>query len=386
MRLNKMTLSIKIPKFKDILINLLLLMSILSYEKIIHNNFYDISLIFIFGIGIILFIISITNRDLNKEYYNQLINNKSIHLLALSLLFSSFFSSISLSLLNFRNFINVILLIISLYIFYLLIPLLIRKNMQDFLDRLALTITLVSFIGIYIYLYGNLFNYYPMYYRAASFMFDPNFFGSFAAVGVILCMKKSKKFILLGSINLIALYYSGSRGALLSLILSILIGYLFNEKINFKKMIIYILLVAITIILAYGLYDSGFFRSYQGSSGRDNLLQVSFSLIKEQPLWGYGNFSIPFKSAGATNSGSHNSIIDFTLRYGLIPLIIYIFIIFKSFILGVKNKTPIRVSLVIILLSINMNTIVISLGGLGGLSLIYTLFLGLSNINKRRIL
>lgn len=381
--MNIMDKSIKVPKLNDLMVGLLFLLCIFSYEKNIHKGYYDLILIIIFGIGVFLFITNIMKPKLNNLYCNQLIENKLIHIISLLLLISSFYSSISLSLLNFRSFLNTILLILSLYVFYLFIPLLIKEKLNRTLDLVLIFISIVSLIGIFIFIRGSILGYYPIYGRAASFMFDPNYYGSFAAIGVVLSMKKNRKYLFLGFINIIGLYFSGSRGAMLSLALSIVIGYFFHKGNKFKKFIVYLLIIALLFGMVFLLNKLGFFRSYQGTSGRDNLWQTSFELIRSQPLWGYGNFSSAFQGLGIGYSSSHNGLIDLALRYGLIPLLIYIIIIIKSFFKGVRNNVPIRIVLTIILLSVNMNTIVISLGGIGGLSLIYTIFLGSAAIYNK---
>ena len=116
-------------------------------------------------------------------------------------------------------------------------------------------------------------------------------------------------------------------------------------------------------------------------------MEIIIKLIYKEPIWGYGYGAVGdlLKDMGATNASSHNSYLDYIMMYGTPVFIINIFIILKGLLKGIKNKLPQEITKSIIFLLITANSISINLGGLGALSLLLTIFLGLSNISESKV-
>ena len=82
----------------------------------------------------------------------------------------------------------VILNIFNLYLFYILIPNIIKFDIAKLYNRIRLYITIFSFIGIIIGIKGSFFYYGRVVTRVASIFFDPNYFGTLASIGFILSL------------------------------------------------------------------------------------------------------------------------------------------------------------------------------------------------------
>ena len=123
-----------------------------------------------------------------------------------------------------------------------------------------------------------------------------------------------------------------------------------------------------------------FFRTYQGTGGRSEMIEYAFQKIKESPLYGfgYGSTTSILKSGGFGNASTHNSLADYMLRFGIPCLIIYCIIIFEAYVMGASKKKKVYINLMTIFLFLNMNTILYSFGGVGFPSIMFTMFLGIS--------
>ena len=110
------------------------------------------------------------------------------------------------------------------------------------------------------------------------------------------------------------------------------------------------------------------------------MIEFSIHKIQESPVFGFGYGSIVplLRENGFNNASTHNSIVDFMLNYGLILTIVYLLIILKSFIIGLKMKSDVYVNLMLVFLFFNMNTILYSFGGVGFPSIMFTVFMGLT--------
>ena len=219
-----------------------------------------------------LFLLNINKKDRYKRYYNNLIKNNAIHIFTMLVLMSTLVASIKYGLISFGGLFNVVATIISLYIFYLFIPVLIYEDLDKWIIKLIKLITLFSLISILIKINGNFIGYTETHYkRISSIFFDPNYFGTMASIGFMLSINRSKKFKVMGIINLIALYLSGSRAAMLSLIFVIVVFFFYNKKIKYKDIFKLLLLAIILYFSINILVDVNFFRIYQGLSSRDFL-------------------------------------------------------------------------------------------------------------------
>lgn len=382
-----MCLVYKKTKLNSKILFLMVVISFLSYERTIYKNFYQLMIFSVFFIG---FNVSIWNIGDKKKYrliYMNLKNNIPVHIFSILIVLSSLMASVKYVMFSISDFISVILTIASLYIFYLFLPILINEDIDDNIERIIKLITIFSAVSIIIAICGNFMGYGPTHYnRIASILFDPNYFGTLASIGFILSIKRRNKFKIMAIINFMALFLSGSRAAMLSLLFVIIVFFFYNKRVSYKDIFKLFLLV---IVLYYALrimVNINFFRIYQGLNSRDFLWRLSFRLILKEPVWGYGYGSVGelLRGMGATNASSHNAYLDFILTYGIPAFLMYFYIILKAFFIGVKNKIPQEITKSILFLLITANSISINLGGLGALSLLLTLFLGVSNMRCYR--
>ncbi len=375
-------MKIKKRSINKIILSLLIILSFLSYEKNVYTSMYSGVIFVVFFLGVILFLINATQKFSFANYLVALKYNKRVHFLSIIILISTFVSSIKHSMITLNGLISVVLTIASFYIFYLYIPLVVSKDFRKFKRLILYIITISSIVAIYIEITGSFISYSTYIGRAVSIYIDPNFFGTLAAVGFILSfVNLSSRSLIFSTINLFGVYLSGSRGAMLSLAVTILVFYFYKRKFSVKSTAIFITLL---FVLYFGfdyLYNSGFFRMSQGLSSRNSLWRLALGLFRNEMFWGYGYGSLRdiFINQGATSGSSHNSYIDYILMYGIFTFTLYISIIIRGLKRGLKNRVPDEVSKVIIVLLVNANTISINLGGLGAMSLILTLFLGIAN-------
>lgn len=384
--MKEMKLTVKRDGFNNFILMVLIIVSFISYERYIYSNYYKLLIMLTFILGVIIFISNIIKKRILSEYILVLKDNWMVHILAISLLVSTLMASMKGNLASITVLLNIIVTILSLYIFFLYIPRILINDIDKKVNQLIFLITIFSIIAIIIRVKGSFLGYLPTHYpRVASVFFDPNYFGTLAGVGVILSINKKGKYKLIALLNLLGLYFSGSRAAMISLVFIIIVFYFYKKKISIKTVIAFICLGIITYYAIEILINKGFFRIYQGLSSRDYLWKLSFELIKKEPLWGYGYGSVGniLRAHGASNGGSHNAYIDYIMTYGIISFFLYGVIIVKALLNAVQNNVPSDIIKVVLFLLIGANSISINVGGLGATSLILTLFLGVCNLSKK---
>lgn len=370
-----------------LVVSLLIIFSFLSYEKNIYRSSYQLITIFVLALGFFLVVINLRNKLLLNKFLKDCKKNRLIYILCMLLLITSFINNIRYSFINIGSILTIISMIISIYIFYIFIPIIIIPNYDKYIKSLVLLITFFSFISIIIYFNGSFLGYNATYYkRISSIFFDPNYFGTLAALGVILCysIKKNVKFYFL--INLLGVYYSGSRMAMIALLIVSIIFYFYRKKLTVKRIVAFFIMIGVIYLFINFLFNNDYFRVYQGLSSRDDLWNISFDLILKEPLYGYGYGSVGtlMKSEGAKNGSSHNSYLDQILMYGIPYFIIYFSITLKSLVRGVRSNVPKGIIQCSVFLLISANSISINIGGVGATSLLLTLFLGICN-NSRNL-
>lgn len=180
--------------------------------------------------------------------------------------------------------------------------------------------------------------------------------------------------ILLLAINILGIALSGSRAALLSTMLAMVISffYAFRFKINIKKIIKLFLILIITIAIGIKILDyipEWTFNRYFNSNYVDNSNNTRLSLWKNglngilnSPFLGYGIrifHKLPeFKyiiNGASTPAGvpAHQTYLDLMLYAGIlgfIPFILFLYNIIKIF-LKKKNRIFIPVIIVIFLIT-----------------------------------
>ena len=289
------------------------------------------------------------------------------------------------------SILNVIVLFITCVELFYVIPNLILSDI-NFKKILKKTILLFGFLlatfSCLLHFNGNkLFGYTLENYRNASFYYDPNFcatmLGSMFIIISILEYKKILKILLLCLFGF-AIYLTGSRGALLSIIVAYCLYFLIFSKIKLHKKILLSIILAISIYYVFQfLYNSNYFRLYQGDNARSLMSIYAVRMAFKSPIFGYGYQAIRGALVDVTGLAStHNSYIDYLFGYGVPTFLLYFIflscIMLKSikYIVGKKRKLIILA----LFMLINANSILYSFGGVGGVSYIFTVLLGVLNL------
>ena len=304
----------KITSINNILIYGLIILSFVSYEYSIYRNYYQFVIALVLAIGALVILVNIQNRVVISKFIRALRTNWIVHLLSIALMISTLIASLKYSLITFSGLFSVVLTIFSIYIYYLYIPNAI-VNIEDKVKKLVYFITFFSVIGIVIFFRGSFINYSFIYSRVASIFFDSNYFGTLCSIGVVLSINRKGRFRIITLINLFGLYVSGSRGAMISLLVTLLLSYFYKKKIKIKNLLLFSILGITIYYFMMFLYNANFFRIYQGLSSRDQLWKIALSLINKEPLsgYGYGSVSTIMRMQGALNGSSHNAFLDLSL-------------------------------------------------------------------------
>lgn len=211
--------------------------------------------------------------------------------------------------------------------------------------------------------------------RNSSFMFDPNYCGAFfvssALIGLILFKNNNLKWVyfLLFSMGVL---FTFSKGAILALLMGLLI-YLYCNYYLKSLLFVFIFSSFISIFFFYSGFDFSLFRLEQGFNSRDGFLKAVLNHVFYNQNYMGGGSEALIKLLGDNyfeNHSTHNFYLDLVVTNGLIPLIILVsFIGFVSFV-GFRDRN-VYLSLFGALF-VASNSISISIGGIGILSLIFT--------------
>jgi O-antigen ligase len=232
---------------------------------------------------------------------------------------------------------------IYIYLIYILIFLvstsLSSKEKPKITNAIILAGFIISLLSIYQYLFGfkHVLNYmsnqnityefgsdYLVRKRVFFPFVTPNALGGFLIIIIPLILEKRHLYPLLIPIFL-ALFFTKSLGAFLSLFLGIIVYLYMKEKINRKKFFALLTLLGI-IILVFILRTQAkqeMLRPYFSLSMRLDYWRETFSLIKAYPLMGVGlgNFNI------TQSRYAHNFLLQLWAEMGLLGLISFIWLI-----------------------------------------------------------
>jgi len=175
---------------------------------------------------------------------------------------------------------------------------------------------------------------------------DPNYFGTILGIGAvssIIELIRNKKnslivriiFIASIALSLPTIFISASRGAVLALIVSFVIILMFSQiKAKYKLFI-----VLIAVIFTFYLYNNSYFdlliyrieNDDGGGSGRSEIWQnkLDFYLNRGNIMnWliGFGNYG-GLKIGLNETVGFHNDYLAFLVEYGLIGLILFLYML-----------------------------------------------------------
>jgi len=234
---------------------------------------------------------------------------------------------------------------------------------------LLIPISLIIIVGfIQFIFYQNLGNLYYLgwdmhLYRLFSVFLDPNFTGVFLVLafifllGLIFQIKKIRKIqniflLVLAGLNLVAIYFTYSRTALLSLIIGTLA--LMYFKIN-KKYLIFVLALLLFLVLiapkSFKTEGTNLFR-FASVEQRIKTAQDAIQIFKDNPILGVGYNSYRYyqKEHGFlggylwevshAGSGTDNSFLLILATTGILGFISYLYLLLKMFLLGrFRNQT-----------------------------------------------
>ncbi|MFS1464802.1 O-antigen ligase family protein [Vibrio lentus] len=196
---------------------------------------------------------------------------------------------------------------------------------------------------------------------------------SYTSKNRLLSVLSTLSFILL-SINVILIDTRGTWLALIAVYITI-ISLIFIKKRNWKLTLISLLLFTTVIALSYPVIESRVDRSMKevelltkgdlnSSWGiRVQLWTAGYDIIKTEKSWlglgqtkhleliqeMYKKGDVKKSLARFDNKNFHNSIIDRTVKYGFIGLILYIGVLVIPFIYGLKNFNSDHSSLLIVM-------------------------------------
>lgn len=371
----------------QLLLILTLFISLFSYEAHIYQSYYSVLLVIVLALGILAVCVS--------EHKSVFLNSFRVDSLPLLLLAAQLVSGI-LSTAIYGISANTWPIVamttyLTIFVFYSNVSIIKSLNLQECINIIMGFITACAAFSVLLYEFGTLLGYKILWgSRSPSIFFDANYAGAIFTVSSIYYISEysrdNRKLLVYAVVNTLGVLTTGSRGALVSLVIGIVsIFFLKESKVGIFKKIIIIAILLICIYIGYRiLLDFGYLRVSQGSSGRIEMWQYIIKIISDNPVtgFGYGSTNEILASGRFTNGSSHNAYLDYISMYGIPVFIIYATIIIKSILKEIFSMNC-KASIVCcsICLLANAMTISINFGGLGILSLLLTLFLGLMNCN-----
>ncbi|MFA6994892.1 MAG: O-antigen ligase family protein [Patescibacteria group bacterium] len=251
------------------------------------------------------------------------------------------------------------------------------QNLKRLVVTLVFSASLVSLYGL-LQILNIDFLIWPeapwLTHRIFSTFGQPNFLASWLLLVIPLSLylflisrRVLTKFacLLMFSVQLIALFLTGSRGGLLALLFvsALFLIYLLSRASwsRFRKylVILFFVILSFSSLWVLDYYSHGRVRQLadfsQGSSGvRLNIYQAASEAIKARPLWGYGlenegdifiKYYLPdwgvYGNVGQSADRAHNLILDILLStgvYGLILFSLYYYFFFNLVRDNLKNN------------------------------------------------
>lgn len=342
---------------KSIFLIPMVLLSAISFETTLYK-YYSITSIFSFLA--ILFII--------LHQYGVLKFNQSYWFFIISFCIFSFLIS-----LYYFNVISMVRSIFTFFSFYLCYLLVVNKIN---LLKIFFYVSLIPLIFSYIIQIKSVFLIWDMIAgRNASFMFDPNYCGVFFVCSSLIALIIFKNFYLRWfyfTIFSLGVLFTFSKGAIAALLGGIII-YLFCKYKS--KSIIYIAISTLFFLFfyLYSGFDFSLLRIDQGLNGRDGFYHAVINhVFYSGNFMGGGDNVLKnlLENNYFDNASTHNFYMDLLVTNGLFPLTILIIFIIYIGVIGLKDRS-IYLCLFVALF-IASNSISISIGGVGILSLIFT--------------
>lgn len=215
------------------------------------------------------------------------------------------------------------------------------------------------------YLSGNLpsyVNFGLMNYQNASYL------SAFTVgLGIYLVLKVKLKYksfyIIMIILTLPSVFIPGGRGGAILLILYFLITLFlltFHKTIPaIIKILVYIIAIILSSVLIVFIsknggesrtfsYIQGGSFDINGTSGRGLIYELSMYYISRKPMFGYG----PFNYYYLIHNIPHNIVLEMLLSYGIVGLLIVVFILFVIFINIIKNFDTNSIDLLVLFIAI----------------------------------
>lgn len=347
--------------------------------KGIEYLFYIIILLFLVGkafeiiailIDILFIIYCIKNKNLVFEFYKKYesIVKGFVLLIVYFIIQSLFTNDVIVSLKHSLGMTRFIVLFFAiLYVF----------NTSEKIKN----VMLVSFIALFILNLDSLYQYIfkvdffgkPMYGDGTRLtawadmpivnLYSGEFFGLLIS-SMILLKGKYKQIAIFSFVFFIIIFFlSGNRSPLVALFSTLFIIGLLS---TYRKYFI-LLFIGLGIIFSLSLFNEKLYRGYSAilnpksnaaTSGRHQIYKTSLEIIKDKPLIGIGGGMFrydfqkyyakiydeksldPFEKQWLTISPfhSHNVLLDFLVSWGIIGLILFIYILQRLYITFIKNK------------------------------------------------
>ena len=384
-------MKIKLKHFYYVMISVVLILSLLSYEVHLYK-YYTISQLFISSFLLLLMLVFLKYEKEYKNIFWEQINKYTIIVpMFIFMIVSTIVGLLAYGYNTPVSVVSVAAMFICSYCLFFIIPIICTKYpgiKETILNIINFFCLFLIAIGIIIYFKGEFLSYTNVYGRAASIYADPNFLAMVLTTNMFLNFRKGTHFILKLSIvilSVVMIIFTGSRGTLVGIMITIVFYILiFSKQRMIKKVFISVFLFAVSLSLLNYLVEIDFFRLYQGSNGRFEMIISALEAIKESPIIGYGYASIGkfLIALGYSNVSTHNSFVDFAYSFGIITSLMYIYFLGKVIIINIKDKNKINYMCTICYMIFNMNTILYNFGGVGISSLLFTLVLGLLNYSK----
>jgi len=266
-----------------------------------------------------------------------------------------------------------------------------REFIKKFKYLLIVPICTVLILGIIQFVYypslRNLFylGWDEHLYRLFSTFLDPNFAGAFLVISLIYLIfvswqsyikKRRNMFIftsILSVISFISVYLTYSRSALIMLLVSLTVFLVLIKKI---RILVLVLIVFVAFIFlspkAFQTEGTNIFRIYS-SQERVKSAQVAVKIIEQSPVFGVGFNAYRYAQKRYVNlndskwetthsgAGTDNSFLFVLATAGIVGFVVYIYLIYKLFLLAnFKQKNPMSIVLISVLCGLLVNSLFIN--------------------------
>lgn len=266
-----------------------------------------------------------------------------------------------------------------------------REFIKKFKYLLIVPICTVLIVGlVQFFFYPSLRNLFYLgwdehLYRLFSSFLDPNFAGAFLVISLIYLIylswqsyikKKRNIFIftsVLAIVNFVSIYLTYSRSALIMLLVSLTVFLVLIKKV---RLLILVLITFVVLIFlspkAFQTEGTNIFRIFS-SQERVKSAQVAVKIIGENPIFGvgfnayryaqnkYANLNDSKWETTHSGAGTDNSFLFVLATAGIVGFVVYIYLIYKIFLLAkLKQKNPMSIVLISVLCGLLVNSLFIN--------------------------